>query len=62
MHAFDNDKLTGAISVRYAAAGEEITLLDGDSRVMPADTLVIAATERALAMAGVMGGLESSGQ
>ena len=60
MHAFDNDKLTGAISVRYAAAGEEITLLDGESRVMPADTLVIADTERALAMAGVMGGLESA--
>ena len=60
MHAFDNAKLTGAISVRYAAAGEEITLLDGESRVMPADTLVIADTERALAMAGVMGGLESA--
>ena len=60
MHAFDNDKLTGAISVRYAAAGEEFTLLDGESRVMPADTLVIADTERALAMAGVMGGLESA--
>ena len=60
MHAFDNDKLTGDISVRYAAAGEEITLLDGESRVMPADTLVIADTERALAMAGVMGGLESA--
>ena len=60
MHAFDNDKLTGAISVRYAVAGEEITLLDGESRVMPADTLVIADTERALAMAGVMGGLESA--
>ena len=60
MHAFDNDKLTGAISVRYAAAGEEITLLDGESRVMPTDSLVIADTERALAMAGVMGGLESA--
>ena len=60
MHAFDNDRLSGAISVRYAAAGEEITLLDGESQVMPAKTLVIADTERALAMAGVMGGLESA--
>ena len=60
MHAFDNDKLSGAISVRYAAEGEEITLLDGESRLMPAETLVIADTERALAMAGVMGGLDSA--
>ena len=60
MHAFDDDRLSGAISVRYAAAGEEITLLDGEARVMPAATLVIADTERALAMAGVMGGLESA--
>ena len=60
MHAFDNDRLNGAISVRYAAAGEEITLLDGEARIMPAKTLVIADTERALAMAGVMGGLESA--
>ena len=60
MHAFDNDRLSGAMSVRYAAAGEEITLLDGEARVMPAETLVIADSERALAMAGVMGGLGSA--
>ena len=60
MHAFDNDRLSGAVSVRYAVAGEEITLLDGEARVMPAETLVIADTERALAMAGVMGGLGSA--
>ena len=60
MHAFDNDKLHGAICVRYAAAGEEITLLDGESRVMPETTLVIADAERAVAMAGVMGGMDSA--
>ena len=60
LHAFDNDRLSGAITVRYAAAGEEIALLDGASRAMPATTLVIADAERALAMAGVMGGLESA--
>ena len=60
MHAFDNDRISGAISVRYAAAGEEITLLDGEARVMPAETLVIADSERALALAGVMGGLGSA--
>ena len=60
MHAFDNDRLNGAICVRYAAAGEEITLLDGESRVMPETTLVIADAEQALAMAGVMGGMDSA--
>ena len=60
MHAFDNDRLTGAISVRYAGEGEEVTLLDGETRVMPASTLVIADATRAVAMAGVMGGLDSA--
>ncbi len=60
LHAFDDDQLNGAISVRYAVEGEELTLLDGSSRVLPATTLVIADTERAVAMAGVMGGLASA--
>ena len=60
LHAFDNDRLNGGITVRYAAEGEEITLLDGESRSMPASALVIADADRALAMAGVMGGLDSA--
>lgn len=60
LHAFDNDKLNGAISVRYAVEGEEITLLDGESRSLPASALVIADADRAVAMAGVMGGLDSA--
>ena len=60
LHAFDNDSLNGGITVRYAAEGEELTLLDGESRLLPASALVIADAERALAMAGVMGGLDSS--
>ena len=60
MHAFDNDKLNGAICVRYAAAEEEITLLDGEARVMPETTLVIADADGAVAMAGVMGGMDSA--
>ena len=59
MHAFDNDRLNGAITVRYAAEGEEITLLDGESHTLPESTLVIADANRAVAMAGVMGDLES---
>ena len=60
MHAFDNDELSGDISVRYADEGEAITLLDGETRVMPPSTLVIADAAGAVAMAGVMGGLDSA--
>lgn len=60
MHAFDNDRLNGAITVRYAAGGEEITLLDGESHTLPESTLVIADADRAVAMAGVMGDLDSA--
>ena len=60
LHAFDNDRLNGAITVRYAAEGEEITLLDGESRLLPASALVIADADRAVAMAGIMGGLDSA--
>ena len=60
MHAFDNDELSGDISVRYADEGEEITLLDGETRVMPSSTLVIADAAGSVAMAGVMGGLDSA--
>ena len=60
LHAFDNDRLNGGITVRHAAGGEEITLLDGETRLLPASALVIADAERALAMAGVMGGLDSA--
>ena len=60
MHAFDNDRLDGAITVRYATEGEELVLLDGASRSLPATALVIADAERAVAMAGVMGGLDSA--
>ena len=60
MHAFDNEELSGDISVRYADEGEAITLLDGETRVMPPSTLVIADAAGAVAMAGVMGGLDSA--
>ena len=60
MHAFDNDELTGEICVRYADEGEAITLLDGETRTMSSATLVIADAAGAVAMAGVMGGLDSA--
>jgi len=60
LHAFDLDALEGGIRVRKAQPDERITLLDGEERVLTPDTLVIADHQKALAMAGIMGG-EGSG-
>ena len=60
LHAFDLDALEGGIRVRHAQPEERITLLDGEERVLTEDTLVIADHQKALAMAGIMGG-EGSG-
>ena len=60
LHAFDADKLGGQqIIVRRAGAKESITTLDGAARVLQDDMLVIADGERAVAVAGVMGGQDS---
>jgi phenylalanyl-tRNA synthetase beta chain len=60
MHGFDFDKLEGGIKVRMAKAGESLTLLDQSTIECRADTLVIADNQRPLALAGIMGGLDSS--
>ncbi|MDH5354126.1 MAG: phenylalanine--tRNA ligase subunit beta [Gammaproteobacteria bacterium] len=62
MHGFDFDKLAGGIQVRRARAGEKLTLLDQSEVECREDTLLIADHEKPLAMAGVMGGLDSSVQ
>jgi phenylalanyl-tRNA synthetase beta chain len=59
MHAFSLDKIAQNIQVRMATTGEKLTLLDGSEVNLDADTLVIADQEKPLAIAGVMGGLES---
>jgi phenylalanyl-tRNA synthetase beta chain len=59
LHAFDNQKLTGAIHVRLPRAGEELLLLNEQKIRLAADTLLIADETKALALAGVMGGEES---
>ncbi len=60
LHAFDLDALEGGIRVRKAQPDERITLLDGEERTLTPGTLVIADHQKALAMAGIMGG-EGSG-
>ena len=59
MHAFDLAKLEGDIEVRLAEQDEELTLLDGKEVKLNSDTLVIADQKKALAMAGIFGGLDS---
>jgi phenylalanyl-tRNA synthetase beta chain len=59
MHAFDLAQLDGGVSVRYALEGEQLTLLDERTVSLDADTLVIADSEKPLAIAGVMGGIHS---
>ncbi len=58
-HAFDLDKIQGGIVVRRARDGEQIKLLDGSTRSLVADDLVVADEVKALGLAGVMGGWDS---
>ena len=62
MHAFDLEKINGAIEVRNAKAGETIELLNESSVELKDDTLIIADDNSPLAIAGVMGGMSSSTQ
>jgi phenylalanyl-tRNA synthetase beta chain len=59
LHAFDLAEINGGIRVRMAEDGEKLVLLDGQEVSMRGDTLVIADHQRALAIAGVMGGEHS---
>ena len=60
LHAFDLQKLSGQkIIVRRAAAGETLQTLDGIMRSLEREMLVIADAERPVALAGIMGGLDS---
>ncbi len=59
-HAFDYAKITdGKIIVRKAAAGERIVSIDGSKCDLSPDMLVIADPKGPVAVAGVMGGLET---
>ncbi len=60
MHAFDLEKISGGVTVRFAKENEKLTLLDGQEVSLTDNTLVIADDSSTLAMAGVMGGEASS--
>ncbi|MEQ1528666.1 MAG: phenylalanine--tRNA ligase subunit beta [Methylococcales bacterium] len=60
LHAFDADKLSGQIQVRWAKAQEELALLNGQTIKLDEQALVIADDQKALALAGIMGGSDSA--
>ncbi|TNF06542.1 MAG: phenylalanine--tRNA ligase subunit beta [Gammaproteobacteria bacterium] len=60
MHAFDLSTLQGGIVVRMAKEGEKLKLLDGTEVKLKSDTMLIADHEKPLAIAGIMGGDNSS--
>jgi phenylalanyl-tRNA synthetase beta chain len=59
LHAFDRDKLFGTVSVRLANEGEEILTLDNQQRKLDSSSLIITDDDKPVALAGVMGGLET---
>jgi phenylalanyl-tRNA synthetase beta chain len=60
MHAFDADKIAGAIQVRFAERGEALELLDGSTVKLTPETLVIADDRGPIGLAGIMGGEDSA--
>lgn len=66
LHAFDRDRLATVtnnsdytLSVRYAKPDETLKTLDSQERALKAETLVITADDKSVALAGVMGGEET---
>ena len=60
LHAFDGGKVQGAVHVRQATAAEKLVLLNEQEVELNEKVMVIADDEKALAIAGIMGGLSSS--
>ncbi|HEY3462795.1 MAG TPA: phenylalanine--tRNA ligase subunit beta [Gaiellaceae bacterium] len=56
LHAYDLDLLRGGLVARRARKGEQVRTLDGVERTLSAEDLVIADGERAVGLAGIMGG------
>lgn len=60
MHAFDLSKIEGTVHVRQATQQEKLQLLNDQEVELQEDIMVIADDQKALAIAGIMGGLASS--
>jgi len=60
LHAFDSNKLQGDLRVRFAKDKEKITLIDESKIELDQDCLVIADEKKSVALAGIMGGLDTA--
>ena len=59
LHFYDADRLGHKIVVRMAENGEKLTTLDNIERTLDENDIVIATPEKAIGLAGVMGGLDT---
>ncbi|MGW0944535.1 phenylalanine--tRNA ligase subunit beta [Streptomyces sp. NPDC002623] len=59
LHAYDRTLVQGTIGVRRAAEGEQIVTLDGTTRTLHAEDLVITDERGPIGLAGVMGGADT---
>ena len=59
LHYYDADTLNGTLEVRMAKENEKLTTLDNIERTLSNEDIVISNGEKAIGLAGVMGGLET---
>jgi len=59
LHYYDADTLKGMLEVRMAIEGEKLTTLDNIERTLTSEDIVISDGEKAIGLAGVMGGLDT---
>ncbi len=59
LHFYDADKLKGMLQVRMAKDEEKLVTLDNQERILSAEDIVISDGEKAIGLAGVMGGLDT---
>nr|MBB1522000.1 phenylalanine--tRNA ligase subunit beta [Clostridiales bacterium] len=59
LHFYDADKLKNVLEVRMAKDNEKLVTLDNVERVLSSDDIVISDGDRAIGLAGVMGGIDT---
>jgi phenylalanyl-tRNA synthetase beta chain len=59
LHAFDRKKISGSLRIARAGKAQKFITLDGQERILDPSDLMVSDDERALALAGTMGGLHS---